>query len=392
MSDIENSIEDAEEEIDREKEIERLSKLSPIDYDQMRKQEAGRLNIQLKTLDSEVEKRRKAGGGNGNPDRQGRFVELTDPEPWPEPVDGAQLFDDILATIRRFVFLPDGAAETMALWIIHAHAHDAAFTSPLLAFTSPEKRCGKTTALKVLQRLVPKPLPTSNITAAAVFRSIEKWGPTLLVDEADTFLRDSDELRGVLNSGHSRDQAYLIRCEGDSHEPVMFHTWAPKAIAMIGNLPDTLDDRSLGIRMSRKTSGERVEILRPERDYGFDDLLSQCARWSADNIARLKACDPAAPATLHDRAADNWRPLLAIADIAGGHWPDLSRSVAMKVSAAGTEDGSIRIQLLSDIQTVFAEKNVDRLSSSDLCVALAEMEDRPWAEWGRTNKPITAPS
>ena len=197
--------------LDIEAEINRLAVLSKVEYEACRKDEAKRLGFRTSVLDDAVQDRRPR---TENPKAS---LDFSMPEPWPDAVNGAQLLDDIVSAIRRFVVLPEGGAETMALWVLHAHAHEAAFNSPLLAFTSPEKRCGKTTALKVLQRLVPKPLPTSNITAPAVFRSIDKWGPTLLVDEADTFLRDSDELRGVLNSGHSRDQAFLIRCEGINH-------------------------------------------------------------------------------------------------------------------------------------------------------------------------------
>lgn len=387
MSDIANSIENAGAEADTDKEIDRLAKLSPIDYERVRAGEGKRLGMRTTVLDAEVEKRRKAGAGNDNPDRQGRAIDLPEPEPWPEPVDGAELLDDIVAAVRRFVILPGGGAEAIALWAVHAHAIYAAHFSPLLAFSSPEKRCGKTTALKVVARLVPKPIATASISPAALFRSIEKWRPSLMIDEADTFMKDNEDLRGILNSGHTRDQ-YLIRCEPDTHEPVMFDAWGPKAVALIGSLPDTLEDRSIAIRMNRKTDSESAERLRGDMDCGFGELVSKCARWVADNLDRLKACDPSLPSALHDRAKDNWSALFAIADVAGGHWPGLSRDVAIKLSPAGTDDKSIRVQLLDDIQTVFTERNTDKISSVALCDALAAMEDRPWCEWGRSNKPI----
>jgi len=385
MTDISDTIEGAGVEIDVEREIDRLAKLSPIDYERVRAAEAKRLGVRTTALDAEVEKRRKA--GVDNPDRQGRVIELAEPEPWPDPVDGAQLLDDIVSAVRRFVILPGGGAEAIALWSVHAHAIDAAHFSPLLAFSSPEKRCGKTTALKVVAKLVPKPIATASISPAALFRSIEKWRPSLMIDEADTFMKDNEDLRGILNSGHTRDQ-YLIRCEPDTHEPVMFDAWGPKAVALIGSLPDTLEDRSIAIRMNRKTDSEAAERLRSDRDYGFGELVSKCARWVTDNMGRLKACDPVLPAALHDRAKDNWSALFAIADVAGGHWPGLSRGMAMRLSPADSDDRSIRVQLLADIQTVFTDRKADKITSAALCDALAAMEDRPWCEWGRTNKPI----
>ena len=185
---------------------------------------------------------------------------------WPEdkpsrnPVDGESLLDSIVSEIRRYIVLPDLTVEAITLWIVAVHCHNNWAVSPRLAFVSPEKRCGKTTALSVIQNLVPRPLPASNITSAAVFRAIEKASPTLLIDEADTFLPDNDELRGVLNSGHNRAQAYVVRTVGDTHEPTRFCTWAPVVIAMIGELPDTLQDRSITIHLKRKT---RTRILRP---------------------------------------------------------------------------------------------------------------------------------
>src|SRR5699024_3473516 len=122
-------------------------------------------------------------------------------------VDGAALANELVALIRRYVVLSESEATAIALWIFHCHAHDCARISPLLAVVSPQPRCGKTTLLSLLAALVPKPLPAANITAAALFRGVERWRPTLLIDEADTFLQNSDELRGVLNSGHNRASA-----------------------------------------------------------------------------------------------------------------------------------------------------------------------------------------
>ena len=107
--------------------------------------------------------------------------------------------------LSRYLALPDGAAVAVALWVIHAHAFNSSPITPRLAIVSPEKRCGKTTLLRIIAALVPKPLAASNVTAAALFRTVETARPTLLIDEADTFLPDNQELRGVLNSGHGRD-------------------------------------------------------------------------------------------------------------------------------------------------------------------------------------------
>jgi len=273
--------------------------------------------------------------------------------------------------------------------VLHAHAHDAASVSPILAVLSPEKRFGKTTVLTLVQALTPRALPTSNITSAALFRAVEGWGPTLLIDEADTFLRNNEELRGVLNSGHNRLTACVVRTVGDGHTPATFRTWAPKAIALIGLLPDTLADRAVTVALRRKRPDERVEQLRLDRMNEFEPLRRQAARWAEDNLEALRVADPDVPFELHDRAADNWRAMLAIADRAGGHWPDVARRVARAAAATSDQEDSARIMLLEDIRDIFERRGIDRLPSVEIVGDLVEMEHRSWPEWKEV-KPITA--
>ena len=283
-----------------------------------------------------------------------------------------------------------GSAETVALWVVHAHALGAFQISPRLAITSAEKRCGKTTAIDVVQSLVPRPLSTSNTSAAAIFRTIEAAQPTLLIDEADTFLTNSEEIRGVLNSGHRRSGAFVLRLVGDNHEPRQFSTWAAVAIALIGKLPDTLQDRSILIRMRRRLPSESIAQFRADRTDDLKILARKAARWANDNLETLRAMDPAMPPTVTNRDADNWRPPLAIADAVGGKWPARARVIAeaMTEKAKG-DDQSLRAMLLEDIRSVFATKGVDKLPSAELVEALLAMKDRPWPEWGRAAKPIT---
>ena len=283
-----------------------------------------------------------------------------------------------------------GSAEIVALWVLHAHALDAFRISPRLAITSAEKRCGKTTAIDVVQSLAPRPLSTSNTTAAAIFRTIEAAQPTLLIDEADTFLTNSEEIRGVLNNGHRRSGAFVLRLVGDNHEPRQFSTWAAVAIALIGKLPDTLQDRSILIRMRRRLPSESIAQFRADRTDDLKILARKAARWANDNLETLRAMDPAMPPTITNRDADNWRPLIAIAEAAGGEWPAHARVIAETiVDKAEGDEKSVRTLLLEDIRSVLATKSVDKLSSAELVEALLAMKDRPWPELGRAAKPIT---
>ena len=319
----------------------------------------------------------------------GSAIALSDPEPWPEPVNGADVLGDLVRTFARHLAQPEGAATAEALWVLHAHAQEAWSVSPVLGITSASKRCGKTTLETLISALVPRPLPASNITAAALFRAVEAFRPTLLVDEADTFLTERDELRGILNSGHTRAGAKVVRTVGDDHQPRLFSTWCPKVVAMIGELPDTLADRSVIIRLRRRRPDETVERLRLDRLGGLEPLRRRCARWTSDHLDDLRDADPDVPEALHDRARDNWRPLLSIADAAGGPWPERARRAALLLSGdADADDGDVGVVLLHDLRDLFARRATDRLSSSEIVAALTQMEERPWPEW-RRGHPLT---
>ncbi len=315
-------------------------------------------------------------------------IAVHDVEPWPEPVDGESLLDELIETLRLYVVLTMTQLRAIALWIILTYTIDAADCCPYLDITSPEKRCGKTRLLSVIAALVAKPLPVSNITPAAVFRTIEAVKPTLLIDEADTFLSKNDELRGILNSGHTRDTAFVIRLVGENHEPKQFSTWCPKAIALIGHAPQTIEDRSIIIPLRRKTATEEVDRWNRNAAKTLEDLRRKCARWAADNLARLQTIDPEIPDLDSDRAEDNWRPLLAIAEAIGGDCVNRARAAAGRLSGGMQEDESPGVLLLGDLREMFLTKRVDRLPSTTIVASLAQLEQRPWPEW-KSGKPIT---
>jgi len=365
--------------------LERLADLPPIEYERVRQTEAERLGIRVTILDAEVQRRR---GSTEAQDGSGTELVLAEIEPWPEAVDGARLLDELKQSVRRHVVLSDAAAEAVALWVLHAHAHDTSAISPILAITSPTPGCGKTTLLTWLGALVPRMLSASNVTAAALFRAVEKWRPTLLIDEADTFLSRSEDLRGVLDSGHNRATGYVLRTAGEDHEPRNFKTWAPKAIALIGRLPPTLESRSVHIELRRIGVGEHVDPLRGDKLDHLAPLARMAARWVSDNAIALRNHDPVMPSELRGRAADNWRHLIAIADRAGGDWPRWAREAATRM-CEGRSEQTAGIKLLEDLRALFSRRGVDRLASADIIAELGAMEDRPWSEW-RNGQPITS--
>ena len=366
-------------------ELVRLAKMPPLEYDRQREEAAKRLGCRVGTLDVEVALRR---GDSTQARLGGDAVLFPKREPWPDAVDGAELLDELVRAFRRFIFMPPHASIACALWTVFTHFIDAAEVAPILAAQSAEKRSGKTTLLDLLGRLVRRALATSNLSAAALFRSVEKWTPTLMIDEADTFLRASEELRGLLNAGHTRALAFVLRCVGDDSEPRRFSTWGAKAIALIGRLPDTLHDRSIVIELRRRLPHERIERLRYAPAKLFVDLARQVERFAQDNAAAFKRTRPQIPEALHDRAADCWEPLLALADLAGGAWPKRARDAAIALSGGEQEVDSVRVELLRDVRAVFVRTGSERIGSAALCEALAADPEGRWCEYAH-GKPIT---
>ncbi len=366
-----------------------LAGADPLVRELVRAEAIARLNTlgvrtPARIVDAALTARLTNSGGAGS----GRCLLFADPEPWPEAVDGAALLDDLAHTYRRFVSLPDGGAEALALWIVLTYALDAFDVAPILALCSPLKRCGKTTTEDLTAALAKRALAAANITAAALYRTVEHFTPTLIVDEADTFLLNNLALRGIINSGHARATACVVRSIGP--EPRLFSTWGARMIALIGRLPATLEDRAIVLPMRRRAPGEAVERIRRDSLLRrLDPLRRRAARWAADHLPALRAADPAVPAELEDRQADNWRPLFAIADEAGGAWVALARSAARALSGTVVEaDNAVPLQLLADLNDLFATTSADKLATADVIRHLITLEDRPWADYAE-GQPLT---
>ncbi|MFF4762787.1 DUF3631 domain-containing protein [Streptomyces sp. NPDC001292] len=307
--------------------------------------------------------------------------------------EGAALLDGLRAAIARYVILPDGDALTaVTLWGAATHIQPALQHAPRLAVVGPAKRCGKSRLLDVITETVREPLITVNTSPAVVFRAIGDDPPTLLVDEADTIFgsikaaEKNEELRGLLNAGHQRNRPAL-RISGPEHKPQAFPTFAMAALAGIGDLPDTIMDRAVVIRMQRRKDGERVEQFRSRRDipalHILRDRLTAWLRPLIDTAAELVPVMP-----VQDRAADTWEPLVIVAELAGGAWPEQARAacVAMCAAEAGKDDESnLKTRLLQDIRRAFARcGDPDIMRTRDLLEELVKDQEAPWAEYGAT--------
>ncbi|NPU91912.1 MAG: DUF3631 domain-containing protein [Gammaproteobacteria bacterium] len=309
-------------------------------------------------------------------------------DPWPDSVDGSALLSEITGTIRRHII---GEPETMraaALWCVMTWLVDVVRVCPIANVTAPEKRCGKSELLSILGRLSSRPLQVSGVSPAALFRCIELWKPTLLIDEVDAFLSENEEARGILNAGFTRDSAFIIRCVGDDHTPTPFNIWGAKALCGIGKIQDTLADRSIPLRLRRKKPGETVERQGHSDPAMWERLRRMIARFADDVAPAIKDARPCTIQGLNDRANDCWEPLLAIAEIAGGDWPRQARQAAITLHGIEEDAPSIGAELLRDIKAVFDDKNTSKVFTADLLEALTSDDEQPWATWNR-GKPIS---
>jgi hypothetical protein len=364
--------------------IQRLSKLSTMEYELQREEAAKQLNVRVSALDKMVT------------EAQADEIATTDEivkedEPYHSTVNGNELLDEMSKIISRYMILPKGTLTPIVLWIASTYVYDAFNVFPKLGVISPEKRCGKTTLLEALGAFSCKVLLSSHITPSSIFRVVEKTKPTLLIDEADTFIAGrNDELIGIINSGHTKRTASVIRIEGKDFTPKKFSTWSPMAFASIKGLAGTIMDRSIVIQLRRRTMAETVARI-PVDFWEDSELIRQkLVRWGLDNFNDLKANHIEPPIIQNDRAITNWLPLFTIAHSVGGKWPEKVNASYLILNNQEDED-SAPVMLLQDIQFIFHDRNCDRIHSVDLVRYLVDMEERPWCEWKRGN-PMTANS
>ncbi len=358
--------------------LQELAKLPSVEYDRARKLKAKDLGISVTVLDQEVKKYRYQHTQVVVAETQNIFPEII---PWEHAIKPEELLAEIKHLINRVAILPPHADTAITLWIVFSWYIEYVETAPILVLSSPEKRCGKTTVLSIIAKLVLKPLPASNITAAALFRTVEAWQPTLLIDEADTFIRASDELRGIINSGHTRSTATVIRTIGENYTPTPFSTWCAKVIALIGKLPETLHDRSIVIELQRKRSNEKVERIRDINPQVFQDLRRKLLRFSQDNGDWIKSARPKLPSDISDRAADNWEPLLAIAELVGTEWSNKAYQAAMFLSHQEKDAVAVGAELLRDIHRILLDNSDEKMPTQMLITELCKDEESPWSTY-----------
>jgi hypothetical protein len=299
--------------------------------------------------------------------------------------EGAALLEELHETFGKYVIFPSPEAhDAVVAYVAATHAAQAWEHATRLAILSPEKRCGKSRLLDVIEATCYAPLITVNISPAALVRSIGNDPPTLLLDEADTVFGkkaadNNEDLRGILNAGHQRNRPY-IRWDATIRAPEKCATFSMAVLAGIGDLPDTIMDRSVIVRMRRRTGGETVSPFRSRRDGPpLKALRNRLSGWVRGQQANLEGTYPDMP--VEDRAADTWEPLVAIADLAGGEWPSRIRNACKRMTDDATADdaeSSLGLRLLADLRTVFGDATA--LYTKTLLVRLVDLEDAPWGD------------
>ena len=296
--------------------------------------------------------------------------------------------------MSRFCVFPSRHyVAAVVLWIAHTHSVDAFELTPRLAFVSETKQTGKSRALEVidlaafdhaLRRFdvdrVPVPLDRDVVPNAVVRRGGRRLGPKA---------RDNEELRSLINVGFRRS-ATVGRCVGDSSTPKEFPAFCPVALAGIGDcLPDTVVDRAIVLRMRPQHPDESIEALRYRRVRPeATELQEHLAAWGAAHVDGAEGADPVMPDGITDRPADAWEALLAVADAAGGAWPERAHTgISTLNDARSAEDPNVSIRLLGDIRQVLDSEHI---FSVTLCQHLNDLEESPWAGWsdGKGIRPV----
>lgn len=292
------------------------------------------------------------------------------------------------AFIRRFVVLDERYADLLALWVAHTWTYDVFRVTPYLAIISPEQESGKTTLLEVLEQLTYNGnMSASNMTEAALFRTIAEEPVTLLIDELDEALRSNSDrakaLKIILDVGYNRKGA-VPRCVEDGKREFRvkkFNVFCPKAFTAIGEIArfsKPLASRCLTIRMRR---GD------PPRDFDLDDpdiqrRISKFQSW-------MRAYREQAPERLREalleivktrfrfpglspRENQILRPLLCNAKLAGEEWVKRLEDAIPLLTHGRQQVQSKAGYLLGAIDEIFHQQGAKSLSSEAIYRALVE--------------------
>lgn len=307
--------------------------------------------------------------------------------------DTGVLLSALEAYFARYLVVSPADLCALALWTLHTYVYEAFDTTPYLLITSAEKGSGKTRVFECIVHVVKGGRALTALTEAVLFRIVHTERPTLLIDETDAIFRESksgpserqEGLRAILNAGYRRGTE-VARCLPGATSYEWFNVYGPKALAGIGHLPDTIQDRGLIVRMTKKLDTDVVERLRYRKVKETSaPLVKQIEEWASGKGIVLAGVEPDLPEELDDRAQDAYEVLIAIADLAGKEWGEKARRSLIElrqVKIPGRE--SMGVRLLRDLGNFLpAIEKQDVIPTADLLALLYEHGDEPWSEWWR---------
>lgn len=364
-----------------QKMISDLAKLDELSYQLQKKQVAKQLDINVTDLDKVVKQ-----------ERQGLELSkiatlITDTKPYPEPVNGDELAHEIYTMVKNHIVCHDAILVAVTLWIFFSWCIDVCHIAPIAWINAPDKGCGKTQLAKLIAKMSKRPILASNISPPALFRTIERYQPTFIIDEADSFFHGDNELKNIINCGFSRDNPFIWRCVGDNNEPMPFNVFGAKVISGIGKLPPTVMDRSISLTLRRALPNEKRQRVKDIPKATTEEIKAKLARWADDNMDRVATSKPKVPESIYNRQFDTWEILFQIADILGGQWLQAVMNACLFITQADNKEPSENEELLTDIKTIFEVQQVDSIATRDLLSALIGVDgDGLTKRWATSNK------
>ncbi len=361
-----------------------LAEMTEAEYERKRGAAAKDLGLRKAFLDQAVKDYKSEMFSNHGKDEE--FMEEWVIKPCPGPVKPQELADKIYTTFSQYIIADCGYLAVATMWVMLTWLIEKLTVMPKLIFTAPDKGCGKTVSLTSIAFFSRKPIQSASITPSSLFRLINLYQPTLLIDEADTLPKENDQLRGLLNAGHTRDSAIVIRTEerNGQYTPVIHKCFS--AVAMAGiklekKLPGTVLSRGILIQLRKKMRGEKTLNIRRACKEDFKRIKQQLARFAIDFGEKFEKIEPKID-DLDNRDFDNWEPLVAIAMLCGPEWEARIRNAASALTQ-NTAAESIEIRLLRDIKAVFENKKATELATSEIIDALAKLDTAPWRSFSR---------
>jgi putative DNA primase/helicase len=354
--------------------LDRLASMASLDLARVLKDEAQKLGVTVGDLRNALKERNKS----GNLEDSNSVVE--DLVPWEGPLDPVVIAHEIRKAVTAYAVVAPHVDTAVALWVMASYRLNEFRKFPLLNITAPEMNCGKSVIIDLLACYCGRALEVENISPSAIFRTIELCQPTLLIDEADSFLKGNEDARGILNSAHKRGGG-VVRTVGDDHEPKKFSTYTPIAIAGIGGVHGTILSRCIVIHMERMGPDDYIDTMMASDEPQAVAMRKKLLAWAADPIPGGVSMQ--VPKTTNRRIMDCWNPLFVVAHLLGGDWPGLCQLAFKALNEREAEDDNPGSELLRDIRQVFEMEGGAAIHTSVLAEALLTLDDSRWGDWNR---------